>query len=305
MPPVPMSRRAPRRIMGQWMGDLAAYGFDKKRGSVGRDGVLVQKPLAQAHSPERQADALFHFAVTALDPFSAAAADIEDEEVLAAPVRIGGQRRRKWFPPPQCRREAARESRGLRLSRPEKFAAVAAVAHRARRHGAEMFNAELRPPWRGSAARHRACARSPRAAARRCRSNARPAGCRCFPRAGCGRRARMRLRHDALDRIAAEIENGVTHAERGFVEPGAVYHRSTVDWSSPMSASIFFRSLRRPFSGLIWRCATLLEHGVEVLHLAAREAGLGLLLSPARGSTRRSRDGAGRHNCGRLHRAGR
>ena len=80
---------------------------------------------------------LFQFAVHALHPFRAAAADIENEHVLAAPVGIGRHATKKSSPPPPCRREAAPESRGLparrfRNSRRLRLSRTALVATRAK-----------------------------------------------------------------------------------------------------------------------------------------------------------------------------
>ncbi len=202
----------PERVVRKGVLDLAADRLDQQVGGVGRDRVGMEKPLAQPHGAERQADALFEFAVAALHPFCAAAADIEDEAVAVAPMRVGHHAGENRLGLLRAGEKLDRKPEHG-LGGAEKFAAVAAVAHRAGGHGAKAFDTEFiglgaETLQRLERARDRLGPQfggvdqvlgQPRADAFLMQDTD---------------AVRAHLGHDALDRIAAEIEYGVTHHVR-------------------------------------------------------------------------------------------
>jgi len=180
----------------------------------------VQEPFAQAHRAEGQADSLFHFAVTALDPFRAAAANVVNEDVLAAPMGVGRHSGKNRFSlldaGKKTHRKAEHRARGA-----EKLATVAAVAHGAGGHGAETLDAQfgrLGTEMAQGVERARDGLGTQFAGVDQVLGQA---GADAFLMQNVDALG-ARLRHDALDGITAEIEDGVSHGMGVFDETGRV-----------------------------------------------------------------------------------
>ncbi len=126
----------------QRMLELALHRLDQERRRVGRDRVAVEEPFPQPDRSEGKAEPPLHPGGAALDPFGAAAADVEDEEILSAPVGIGLHAEEDRLGLLRAGEEPDRKpEHAPRL--PEEFAAVAAVADRAGGHGPEPLRPEL------------------------------------------------------------------------------------------------------------------------------------------------------------------
>ncbi len=191
------------------MRDLRLHRLDQEQRGIGHDRVSMEEPLAQAHRAEGQADPLVHLAATALHPFGTAAPDIEDEGILAAPVGIGRDAREYRFRLLVAGEQAHGEAEH-RLGLLEKGAAVAAIPHRAGGHGIEPLHAEFGRLGAKIAQGDQGPLDGFRAKFARIDEMLRQPGADALLPQNA-HATRPHFRDDELDRVAAQVENGVTH----------------------------------------------------------------------------------------------